>query len=113
MHVREHLQVRLQAARGLRLFEGRNEIGKCAVIDAPPALGRRDRQTDRQMRFADAGRPEEDDILMTLDEAELVQLSIRSRRKDGWKVKSKSWSCLTTGSRLDRIAACSRQLLRS
>ena len=36
-----------------------------------------------------------------------------SRRSEGWKVKSKSPSCLTTGRRLERIAAWSRRLLRS
>ena len=53
------------------------------------------------MRLADPGRPEEDDILAALDEAELGQ------------VKSKSRSCFTAGSRLERIAACKRRLLRN
>jgi hypothetical protein len=50
----EHFQPRLQATGGLRLFKGRDEIGERAVVDVPPALGRRDGQTDRQVRLADA-----------------------------------------------------------
>ena len=64
------------------------------------------------MGFADARRTEEDDVFAPLDEAELVSLSICSRRSDGWNEKSNSVSRLTAGSRLDRIAACSRRLLR-
>lgn len=60
-------------ARGLRLLERVDEIGQGAVVDLPAALGRRDGQTDGQMRLADAERTEEDDVLLALHEAELVQ----------------------------------------
>ena len=71
--MREDLQARLQAAGGLRFFERRDQVGERAVVDAPAALRRRDGETDRQVRLADARRPEEDHILAALDEAELVQ----------------------------------------
>ena len=71
--MREHLQARLQTAGGLRLFERRDQVGERAVVDAPAALRRGDGETDRQVRLADARRPEEDHILAALDEAELVQ----------------------------------------
>jgi hypothetical protein len=36
-------------------------------------MRRGDRETDRQVRLADPGRPEEDGILAALDEPELAQ----------------------------------------
>ena len=39
------------------------------------ALSGGDRETDRQMRLADAGRAAEEDILAALDKTELVQTS--------------------------------------
>ena len=57
------------------------------------------------MRLADAGRPEEDDIFLALDEAERVQALDLLALQTGWKEKSKSASVLTAGSRLERIAA--------
>ena len=71
--MREHLQAGPQTAGGLRLFERRDQVGQGPVIHAPAALGRRDRQTDRQVRLVNARRPQEDDILRALDEAELGQ----------------------------------------
>src|SRR5689334_16267673 len=71
--MREDLQPRLQPTGGLRLLKRRDEIGERAVVDAPAALRRGNGETDRQVRFADAGRPEEDHILASLDEAELMQ----------------------------------------
>ena len=58
---------------GLRFFQRGDQVGERAVVDAPAALRGGDGETDRQVRFADAGRPEEDHILAALDEAELVQ----------------------------------------
>jgi hypothetical protein len=69
----EDFQPGVQAARGLRLFQGRDQIGEGAVIHAPAALRGCDGETDREMRFADAWRAEENDILSALDEAELMQ----------------------------------------
>ena len=53
------------------------------------------------MRLADARRAEEDDVLLTLQEAELVSLALI----EGWKLKSKSSRVLMAGSRLERMAA--------
>ena len=71
--MREHLQARLQSTRGLRFFERRDQVRERTVVDAATALRGGDREADRQVRLADARRPEEDDILAALDEAELVQ----------------------------------------
>src|SRR5690606_38109431 len=71
--VREHLEALLELARGLGLFEAGDEIGERAVVDAPPTLGRGNGQADGQVRLADAGRAQEDDVLFAFDEAELVE----------------------------------------
>ena len=63
----------LEPAGGLGLFEGVDEIRERPVVDPAPALGRGDGQTDRQMCLADAGRAEEHDVLLALQEAELVK----------------------------------------
>ncbi len=57
----------------LRIFEPRDQIGERRVVHAAPALRGDDRETDGQMRLADAGGPEEDDILLALEELEGVQ----------------------------------------
>lgn len=62
-----------ELATDLRLFERRDEIGERRVVDAPSALRRGDGETDGEMRFADAGRAEKDDILPALNEGERVQ----------------------------------------
>ncbi len=69
----ERAQAVRQSAAGLRVFERVQQIGERREVDAPAALRRGDRETEREVRFADAGRPEEDDILLPLDEAERVQ----------------------------------------
>ena len=69
----QHLEARLQSTGGLRFFERRDQIGERAVVHATAALGGGDRQADREMRFADARRTEEDDVFAALDEAELVE----------------------------------------
>lgn len=71
--MRQDLEPRLQASGGLRLFERRDEVGQGAVVDASSTLRGRDRQTDGQVRLANARRLEQDDILSALHEAELVQ----------------------------------------
>src|SRR5690606_31675491 len=71
--VREHLEALLELARGLGLLEARDEIGERAVVDAPPTLGRGNGQADGQVGFADAGRTQEDHVLFSFDEAELVK----------------------------------------
>src|SRR5690348_6827504 len=71
--MREDLQAGLEPPGRLRLFERGDQVGERAVVDAAATLRRGDRQTDREVRLADAGRPEEDDILAPLDEAKLVE----------------------------------------
>jgi len=71
--MREDVQAGLQAARGLRFFQRRDQIRERAVIDAPAMLGRGDGETDRQVRLADAWGTEKDHIFATLDESKLVQ----------------------------------------
>src|SRR5437899_2082876 len=44
-----------------------------AVVHASATLGRGDGETDRQVRFTDAGWSQKDHTLAALDEAELVQ----------------------------------------
>ena len=57
----------------LGLFEGVDEVGQCAVVDSAAALGRGDGQADREVRLADAGRAEEDHVLLPFQEPELVE----------------------------------------
>ena len=71
--MREDLQACLQATRGLRLRERRDEVRERPVVDAPADLRRSDGEAGRQMGLTDTGRPEEDNIRAPLDEAELVQ----------------------------------------
>jgi hypothetical protein len=54
----QRLHAVLQMARLLRVLERRDEIGERAVVDPSSALCRRDGETDREMRFPDARRPE-------------------------------------------------------
>ena len=56
-----------------RFGEGVDQPRERAVIDAPAGLGRGDRQAYGQVRFADPGRAEQDHVLASIDEAELVQ----------------------------------------
>ncbi len=55
--------------RLLRLFQPENQIGQRRVIHAAPPLGRGNGETNREVRFPDARRAEEDDIFAPLDEA--------------------------------------------
>lgn len=71
--MREDLEATLKPPSGLGLFQRRDQVGERAVVDPPAALGRRDSETDRQMRLADPWRAEEDHVFAALDEAEFVQ----------------------------------------
>ena len=62
-----------EPARLLRVFQGLNQIGERAIVDAPSTLRGSDGERDREMRLAHARWPEQDDILAALDEAERVQ----------------------------------------
>ena len=62
-----------QVAGGLGLGEGVDQPRERAVVDAPPGLGRGDREAYGQMSLPDPGRPEQDHVLAAIDEAELVQ----------------------------------------
>ena len=73
----------------------------------------RDGQANGEMGFAQGERAQEDDVFPALDEAELVEtlhLLPTQRRLEG---DFKLGEALDDGSRLDRIAACNRRLLRS
>ena len=67
----EYLEARLQPTGGLRFLEGGNQIRERAVVDAPAALRGGNRQADRQVRLADTGRSQEDDILAALHETDV------------------------------------------
>src|SRR6266568_8993928 len=69
----ERLQSLTESAGGLGFFERGDEVGEGAVVDPAPALGTRDREADRQVRLADARRPEEDHVFLALNEAERVE----------------------------------------
>ncbi len=71
--VGEGLEAPVEVAGGPGLLEGVDEFGQGAVVDPAAALGGGDGEGDRQVRLADAGGPEEDDVLPALDEAEFVQ----------------------------------------
>ena len=45
------------------VLEGVDEIGQRPAVDPPPALGGRDRETDRRVRLAAAGRTR--DVVLT------------------------------------------------
>ena len=60
----EGLEAVVEPAGCLGLFEGVDEVGQSSVVDPAPALGRGDGQADREVRLADAGRAEEDDVLL-------------------------------------------------
>ena len=64
---------RVRLPGGLGLGEGLDQRRERAVVDAPGGLGRRDREADRQVRFPDAWRAEQDHVLAAVQEAELVQ----------------------------------------
>ena len=75
---------RLQAAmRSSRLpvvktldefLERCDELGEGAVVNPAAVLRRRDGETDREMGLSDTGRSQQDDVLLALDEAELVEI---------------------------------------
>ena len=69
----EDLEAASQLAGGLGFFERGDEVGQSAVVDSAPALGRGSGEADREMRLADARRAEEDHVLLTLQEVELVE----------------------------------------
>jgi hypothetical protein len=54
--MREDLQPGLQAPGGLCLFEGCDQVGERPIVHTAAALCRGDRETDRQVGLADAGR---------------------------------------------------------
>ena len=69
----EHLEPARQVAGGLGLGEGLDQPRERAVVDAPARLGRRDREAYGQVGLPDPGRAEQDHVLASIDEAELVQ----------------------------------------
>ena len=68
--MRQHPQPPGEFSGGLGVHE---PIRPAKVPDAPAGLGGRDRQADRQMRLAHPGRTEQDDVLGTVEESQLVQ----------------------------------------
>src|SRR5712691_3256666 len=62
------LEPLVQAPLGRGLGERGDQAGRRREEHAIPALDRLEAQPDGQVRLADAGRPEEDDILAVLDE---------------------------------------------
>jgi hypothetical protein len=60
-----------QPALALGLGERGNEVGKGDEVDAAPGLDRLDSEGDRKVALARAGRPEQVDDLMAVDEVEL------------------------------------------
>src|SRR5690606_36925445 len=74
------------------------------VVDPTTVLGGGDREADRQLRLADAGRPSKMTFSLRLTKPSSCRLSICSRRIEGWKVKSKSSSRLMAGRREERMA---------
>ena len=74
--MRQHTQPPGQIAGGLGLGEGLDQSRERAVIDAPAGFGRRDREAYGQvslLSLPDAGRTEQDHVLPSVQEAELVQ----------------------------------------
>jgi hypothetical protein len=57
----------------LRILERGDEVGERGVVDAAATLGRGDGEAHGQVRLPDARRPEEHDILASLDEAQRVE----------------------------------------
>ena len=64
----------VQAAGALSVGQERDPFGRGAKRDAVPGQAGADPQGDRQMRFAGAGRPEQDDVLAALQEIELAEM---------------------------------------
>ena len=52
----ERLHPLREATGLLRLLQRGDQVGQGAVVDAPPALGRGNGETDRQVALADTGR---------------------------------------------------------
>ena len=69
----EGLEAVSESTCGLGLFERGDEIGQGTVVDPASALGGSDGEADREMRLTDTWRAEEDDVLLALQEAELVE----------------------------------------
>ena len=74
--VGEGLEPVVEAAGGLGLFEGVDEVGQRSVVDPAPALGRGDGQADREVRLSDAGRT--GDVVLTDRVLSSTILGIRS-----------------------------------
>ena len=69
----ERAEAMREAAARLRFFQRVQEIGERREVDAPPMLGCRDRETQREVRLPDARRSKQHHILLALDEAERVE----------------------------------------
>ena len=69
----ERLEPLAEPASGLGFLEGRDQVGERAVVDAAPALRTGDREADGEVGFPDPRRPEEDYVLLPLDEAQSVE----------------------------------------
>ena len=62
----ECAQAPREMSRLLRVFQSRDQIRQRRIVDAASTLGSGDGETDREVGFADAWRPEEHDILITV-----------------------------------------------
>ena len=63
-----------QRTGGSGFLERCDELGEGAVVNPAAVLRRRDGETDREMGLSDTGRSQQDDVLLALDEAELVEI---------------------------------------
>ena len=91
----------------------RPQVGQGSEVDPAPVLGRRDCQADRQLRVADPGRAQEDDVPRRSTNSSPYRESICSRCAEARMLKSKLSSLLTTGRRIERTAASRHRLLHS
>ena len=73
------LEAVTESVRGLGFLERGDEVGEGPVVDPASALRCSDRKADRQVCLADTGWAEEDHVLLTLQEAELVETSRSAR----------------------------------
>jgi len=69
----QDLETASQLPGDFGFFERGDEVGQGAVVNSAPALSRGNGEADGQMGFSDARGPEEDDVLLTLQEAEFVE----------------------------------------
>ena len=86
--VGQHRQPPGELSGGLGFFQGGDQIYQGSVVDAPASLRSGNGQTDCEVGFTDARRPQKDDIFLALDKSELMQaldlLRDRVRVGVGW-----------------------------